>query len=76
VLAPSLLTVGSMQKSQAKSAALPDPRTTRRVELHGAGESDFRFGLADSESSSAPTRPVSATIQKRGVTVVRGKPRL
>jgi hypothetical protein len=45
-------------------AALPDPRITSHVELHGAGRSDFRFGLADSDSGSVATRPVPATLQK------------
>jgi hypothetical protein len=39
-------------------------RRTGRVELHGAGGQGFRFGPADSESGSAATRPVSATIRK------------
>ena len=39
-------------------------RTTGRVELHGAGDQRFRFGLADSESGSAATRPVSAILQR------------
>jgi hypothetical protein len=43
VLARLLLTVGSMQKSRAMPAALPDPRTTRRLsEPSGAGR-DFSF---------------------------------
>jgi hypothetical protein len=37
-----------------------------RVELRDAGDQEFRFGLADSQSGSAATRPVSATNQKPG----------
>jgi hypothetical protein len=47
VLARSLLTVGSMQKSQAKSAALPDPRSSGRV---------VRFAVAKQTSAPAGER--------------------
>ena len=39
----------------------------RPVAGHERGRSDCRFGLAGTESSSAATRPVLATMQKRGV---------
>jgi hypothetical protein len=42
---------------------LPLSRTTGRAELRGAG---FRFGLADSQSGSAATRPPSATKGQSG----------
>ena len=45
--------------------SLPQSRTTACVELRGAGKSDSRFGLADTESGSAATRPASATLQKQ-----------
>ena len=53
------------RSSQARAAS-PETRMTGRVELHGAGDQDFSFGLADSQSGSAATRPVSATLRRRG----------
>ncbi|MGO9822567.1 MAG: IS110 family transposase [Solirubrobacteraceae bacterium] len=40
---------------------IEDSRTSGHVELRGAGDHRFCFGLADHRSGSATTRPVSAT---------------
>jgi hypothetical protein len=50
---------------EATRSALLLPRTTGRVELHGAGNQGFRFGLADGESGSAATGPAAATKEQR-----------
>ena len=63
-LSPKGPRLAKLPTDPAKSAA--DLKVTRCVDLYRACHQGFRIGLADTESSSAATRPASATKQLRG----------
>jgi hypothetical protein len=58
VLARSLLAVGSLQKLQATSSALPDPRISRRVGRRVRRRSCSALGRGASEAAAARSWPV------------------